>query len=417
MKESRTLEFKEAPTNSFLKTVSAFANYGGGTIIFGINDDGNVVGLADPKAASLSIENKINDSISPQPAYSLAVDDKAGTVTLVVHAGANTPYLYRAKAYRRNDTATIEVDSLQMRRLVLRGQNLTYDGTPSGEQSLTFHALEEALKERVGIESFNNDVLRSLNLYSNDHGYNIAAELLADKNNFPGIDIAKFGESINVINKRLTLAGMSVLTAYDRAVEMYADYYQHETIDGAYRTKVEVVPEEAFREAVANAIAHRAWDVRAHIRVAMFEDRIEVTSPGGLPEGITEQEYLAGRVSVLRNPILAGVLFRLNIIEAFGTGIPRIMRAYEKSLRKPVFEVSDNAVLVILPLFETDLGLSADEREVYACLSRVVPKSMSEVTDAVSFSRTKAAALLKSMVSRGLVTVEGMGRGTRYRLP
>jgi len=417
MKESRTLEFKETPTNSFLKTVSAFANYDGGSIVFGVNDDGDVVGLDDPREACLSIENKINDSISPQPAYSLAIDDKTRTVTLIVHAGSNTPYLYRAKAYRRNDTATIEVDSLQMRRLVLRGQNLTFDATPSNAKDLTFGALAEALKSQVGIEDFDNDVLRSLNLYSNEDGYNVAAELLADTNGFPGIDIARFGESINVINKRLTLEGMSVLTAYERAVETYADYYQYETIDGAYRTKVEAIPEAAFREAVANAIARRTWDVRAHIRVAMFEDRIEVTSPGGLPEGITKQEYLAGRVSVLRNPILAGVLFRLNIIEAFGTAIPRIMSAYEKSLRKPTFEVSDNAVSVVLPLFETDLGLSPDEREVYARLSRVAPKPISQIADAMSFGRSKTAALLKDMASRGLVIVEGTGRGTRYRLP
>jgi len=416
MKESRALELKETITNSFLKTVSAFANYDGGSIIFGIDDSGAVVGLANPREACLSIENKINDSISPQPAYSLAVDYKTNTVTLVVHAGENTPYLYRAKAYRRNGTATIEADHLQMRRLVLRGQNLTFDATPSKEQDLTFDVLAGALKDHVGIESFDDDVLRSLSLYSNDNGYNVAAELLADANGFPGIDIARFGESINVINKRLTLERVSVLTVYERTIEVYADYYQHETIDGAYRTKVEIIPEAAFREVIANAIAHRTWDVRAHIRVAMFEDRIEVTSPGGLPEGITEQEYLAGRVSILRNPILAAVLFRLNIIEAFGTGIPRIMRAYEKSLRKPVFEMSDNAVSVVLPLLETDLGLSSDEREVYACLSRVVPKPISEIADAVSFGKSKTTTLLKSMVSRGFVTIEGTGRGTRYRL-
>ena len=90
---------------------------------------------------------------------------------------------------------------------------------------------------------------------------------------------------------------------------------------------LELVPREAFREAIANALVHRCWDVNASINVRMFPDRIEVTSPGGLPDGITEEMYLAGGPSVARNPILANVFFRLGHIERFRTGIPRIIEA------------------------------------------------------------------------------------------
>ena len=112
MRETKTLECKETVTNTFLKTVSAFSNYDGGTIFFGIDDDGNVKGLPDVRQACLDIENKINDSISPQPNYTLEIQNNDQTIKLTVKSGLQKPYLYRSKAYKRNDTATIVVVKL-----------------------------------------------------------------------------------------------------------------------------------------------------------------------------------------------------------------------------------------------------------------------------------------------------------------
>ena len=87
MRETRILEFKETITNTFLKTVSAFSNYNGGTILFGVDDNGNVKGLLDVKQACLDIENKINDSISPQPNYTLEIQNNDQTIKLTVKSG------------------------------------------------------------------------------------------------------------------------------------------------------------------------------------------------------------------------------------------------------------------------------------------------------------------------------------------
>ena len=121
MKETRQLEFKSDISNTFLKTVSAFANYDGGQIIFGVGDTGERIGLKDPAETCLAIENKINDAIRPQPQYELSVNEKDKTVTLTVEAGPAKPYTYQSKAYRRNDTATIEVDEPELSRLILQG--------------------------------------------------------------------------------------------------------------------------------------------------------------------------------------------------------------------------------------------------------------------------------------------------------
>ena len=414
MRETRILEFKETITNTFLKTVSAFSNYDGGTILFGVDDDGNIKGLPDVKQACLDIENKINDSITPQPDYTLEIQNNDQTIKLTVKSGLQKPYLYKSKAYKRNDTATIEVDTLEFSRLVLDGKNIRFEELPCKDQELSFEILHRKLKETVRIENFDKDTLKTLNLYDDVNGFNNAAGLLADKNHFPGIDIVKFGENISIIQKRSTFENISVLEVYEKAIEVFRDYYQYEVIQGADRKKMEKIPEAAFREAIANALIHRVWDVDSQIRVSMFDDRIEIVSPGGLPSGITEEEYLSGKLSVLRNRNLANVFYRLGFVEIFGMGITRIKQLYAEALIKPDFEVSENAIKIVLPIFEKNADLTQDEAVVYKLLSKTMLKPISEVAPYVPFGKSKTTKLLKEMCQKGVITVEGKGKGTKY---
>ena len=416
MRETRILEFKETITNTFLKTVSAFSNYEGGTIYFGIDDEGKIKGLPDVKQACLDIENKINDSISPQPNYMLEIQNNNRTIKLTVQRGLQKPYLYKSKAYKRNDTATIEVDTLELSRLILEGKNIRFEELPCEDQNLSFEIFQHKLKECIQIETFNRDTLKTLNLYSDGNGYNNAAGLLADRNHFPGIDIVKFGENISVIQKRATFENISILEAYEKAIDMYRDYYQYEVIQGADRKKMEKIPEAAFREAIANALIHRVWDVEAQIRVLMYDDKIEIISPGGLPAGITEEEYLSGKLSILRNRNLANVFYRLGFVEIFGTGITRIKQLYEGKMILPEFVVSENTITIVLPILENALNLTEDERVIYKILSKTMPKPISEIEPYVLFGKSKVTKILKEMVKKGVVIIKGKGRGTKYRI-
>ena len=416
MRETRILEFKETITNTFLKTVSAFSNYDGGEILFGVDDDGNIKGLSDVKQACLDIENKINDSISPQPNYTLEIQNNDQTIKLSVKSGLQKPYLYKSKAYKRNDTSTIKVDTLEFSRLVLEGKNIRFEELPCKDQELSFEILQSNLKEKIQIETFNKDTLKTLNLYDDVNGFNNAAGLLADKNHFSGIDIVKFGENISIIQKRITFENTSVLDIYEKALSVFRDYYQYEVIQGADRKMVEKIPEAAFREAIANALIHRVWDVDLQIRVSMFDDRIEVVSPGGLPSGITEDEYLSGKLSVLRNRNLANVFYRLGFVEIFGTGITRIKQVYSEASVKPSFEVSENAIQIVLPVYEESTNLTEDEKVVYKLLSRNMLKSMSEIAPYISFGKSKTTKLLKDMEQKGVIAIEGKGKGTKYRI-
>lgn len=418
MKESRQLEFKETISNTFLKTVSAYANYDGGSILFGVNDAGEVVGINDIEQKCLDIENSINDSIKPQPEYSMEIINVGKTISLNVRPGVNKPYVYKGKAYKRNDTSTIEVDQIELKRLILAGENMDYEELPSHDQNLEFSYLEQELISKTGIKKLSKDILKTLNLYSDKNGYNIAAAIVSDKNDLPGIDVAKFGETISIFQKRKTLEHQSIIRSFYEAVEMYKDYYQYEKVEGFERKLIETIPEEAFREALANAIIHRVWDINSHIRVSMFDDCVEIVSVGGLPNAVTVESYLSGDLSVLRNPILANVFHRLNLIEKFGTGIRRIKEAYSDSQTKPSFAVTENVIKVTLPLLNDNMDLTQDELAVYNVLSKNINKPISEImaSPSIGFGKSKVTEILKRLASKKLVDIEGTGRGTKYRI-
>ena len=143
MKENRELELKSIITNTFFKTVSAFANYGSGRIIFGIDDDGKVVGIEDLGETCLNLENKINDNIVPKPNFKFIKNGKNKTITLVIEEGLDKPYLDKRKADKRNDTSTIEVGRLELNRFTLEGMNQYFEKLKSNNQDLKFEALKK----------------------------------------------------------------------------------------------------------------------------------------------------------------------------------------------------------------------------------------------------------------------------------
>ena len=194
--------------------------------------------------------------------------------------------------------------------------------------------------------------------------------------------------------------------------------FTNKHIEGFERKLIETIPEEAFREALANAIIHRVWDVNSHIRVSMFDDRVEIVSVGGLPNSVSIDSCLNGDLSVLRNPILANIFHRLNLIEKFGAGIRRIKEAYSNSQIKPTFVVTDNIIKVSLPLLSEKMDLSPDELAVYRVLSKSINKPISEIMASpdIEFGKSKVTEILKRLANKKIVDIEGTGRGTKYRI-
>lgn len=412
-RENRYLEYKQALTKTYLKTVSAFANYNDGIIIFGISDDGRILGMEDAKNVCLNIENQINDSIHPHPDFSLEIRENQ-TIVLSVMKGLNPPYRYNGKIYRRNDSATVEVDEIEEKRLILEGMNLSFEELPIKEKNLSFSYLKERLTQELNLNDFDEDVLKSLNLFDSKKGYNNAAMLFSDSNLFPGLDIAVFGNSINIIKKRIDLSGESILKQYDDALKLFEDEYIVEKIQDGFRRKKALVPLDAFREAIANSLVHRTWDIKAKTKVEMYPDRIVVSSPGGLLSGMSEEEYIQGRYSYLRNPIVANVFHRLGIIEAFATGIRRIKESYHDSYSRPVFSVSENAISVSLPIVE-ECELSVNEDKVLSSMKPNLLYTRKMLEEESGIAKDTLLRVLKSLLEKGLVEKRGNARQSSYR--
>ena len=416
MDENRYLEYKETTnTSTWLKTVSAYANYEGGQIIFGVTDSGEIPGIADAKKVCLDLENRLNDSIRPVPDYELTVQDDQ-TICLTVQAGRFKPYFYKGKAYKRNDTATVEADRMEYIRLILEGENKSFEELAASGQDFTFSCLEKEFADRIGVHKLDKDVFKTLELYSDNNGYNNAAALLADQNDFHGIDIVRFGDSIDKIMYRETIEHQSILNQYHEAIRIFQTYYQYEQIEGAQRVTKELIPEKAFREAIANALIHRTWDVPASIAVSMFPDRIEIRSPGGLPAGLSEEDYLKNQISLLRNPILGNVFFRLKYIEKFGTGIMRINYAYEKALVKPQYHITENSIRVVLPVLSVGEDMGDTENVVIRLLREHGIMSRGQIEDVTGWKKDHVIRILNSLIEKKVITKEGAARSTKYRL-
>ena len=414
-RESKTLEYKESISKSFLKSVSAFANYGDGKIIFGITDDLKIAGMSDPVQDCLRIENMVNDNLDPLPEFFLETNaDK--TITLMVKEGLHKPYLYHNKAYKRSDSSTIEVDRLELTRLILEGSNQSYEEQICVDQTLTFESLKKILMDTLNINEFSTDTLKTLQLMNSEGKINNAGALFADQNHYKGIDIVCFGDSIDEITNRITLEKVSVLEQFHKALEVFRLYYEIEKIDSAERKKIELIPQKAFREAIANALVHRLWDTKSHIKVSMFHDKIDISSPGTLPAGLSESEYLKGKVSLLRNPIIANVFFRLKYIEQFGTGIQRINETYKDSILKPVYEVYENSISVILPCINADLKLNRSEAMMLELFRNGKILSRSQVEELTGLSKSQVNKILNTFIEKNILQRIGTAKNLKYAL-
>lgn len=413
MRETYNLEFKEKISDTFLKTVVAFSNYTGGKILFGVDDEGKLLGIDNPREAMLSIENKINDNIKPQVFYRLDIIEK-DVIQLSVYPGDEKPYFYKSKSYKRNDSATIELDNDELKRLILEGNNKTFDQISTNKNRYSFHYLEEKFKKLLNIESLNTDILKTLDLIDNDKYLTNAGDLLADTNEYNIIDIVKFGEDKDTILSRFQIKNMSILEAFDLSFEKYKEYYQYEVINKAYRQMIESIPEKAFREAIANALVHRNWMTNSYIQVSMEKNSINITSPGGLPSNLTKDEYLNGQISIMQNPIIGNLFFRLNIIESFGTGIRRIKNSYINSKNKPEFHIFENSIKILLPEIKLQLPLSKDQEKVFLAIQNNTLSS-SQIANIVGFGKNKVLKIINELIEMSYAVKIGRGRGTKYK--
>lgn len=146
----------------------------------------------------------------------------------------------------------------------------------------------------------------------------------------------------------------------------------------------------------------------------MFEDRIEIVSPGGLPSGLGKDEYLNGQTSLLRSPIIGNLFFRLRYIEKFGTGIKRINKSYIDSITKPKYQVYDNSICIELPTLLVTQNLTEDEKFLVSLFQGNIKLSRTDLESKSGLGKAKIIRTINSLIEKNIIARSGKGRSTKY---
>jgi len=422
------MELKREYTDDLKKTVIAFANTEGGDILIGVDDDGAAVGVDDVDGTVLRVTNAIRDSIRPDVTMFVlceATELEGKTVVAVkVQRGAARPYYLAGKGIRpegvyvRQSTATVPATESAILKMIRETGGDDYETTRSLKQELTFVSAEKAFREEN--IRFGEEQKRTLGIVGEDGAFSNLGLLLSDQC-VHTVKAAVFeGIGKTVFRDRAESSG-SLLTQVNDAYEYIGKYNRTRAeFSGLRRIDMHDYPPDALREALLNAVVHRDYSYSASILISIFDDRIEFVSLGGLPKGIAHNDLMLG-VSVLRNSRLANVFYRLHLIEAFGTGIPKIMECYHGQKAQPVIEISDNAFKMTLPntnlrreVSDEPNGLSDAERRVMEYLVGRDAASRQEIEAVIGLSQSTTIRVLNALVERQLVSKRGRGKNTVY---
>ena len=349
------LMLEEKKPKSWLKSVSAFANGLGGSLFFGIDNDGIVKGLDDVQHVCESISSRIRDYMDPLPEVEMIPHDIDGLhiLQLKVDAGHYTPYYYvgdgQRIAFVRVGDESMPATAEQMVRLVLKGSNKTFDSlhTDYNAQDYSFTILANTFKKRTNQE-WNKKYLLSFGLVTNTGNLTNAGALFADDSPMwqsrlycTRWDGKEKGDAIN--DAEFTGNVLMLLREAMNFVKSNTKRGWEKLPDGR-KNKPEYA-ERAVLEAMVNHFIHRDYTVMgSEVHLDIYDDRLTVTSPGGMYNGLLIQNLdIADVSSERRNPILANVMAQLDYMEKRGSGLTRIcnetkaLYGYKEEL-KPVFK-------------------------------------------------------------------------------
>ena len=426
--ESEVVELKSKVVGDICKEIIAFANTKGGTLYIGVADDGRVLGVENADRVTLQLNHMIRDSIKPDVTmfvhYETQTVDGKQILSVTVQKGTGRPYYLGSKGlkpsgvYVRNGTSADPATDTAIRMMIKETDGDSFETRRSLEQNLTFDAAKaQFARQKV---PFDFAKMQTLGLVSQDGIYSNVALLLSDQ--CPStIKAATFaGTEKEVFQDRREFSGSLFRQMDDLYAYLDLRNQTKATFQGLYRTDTKDYPEEALRETLMNSLVHRDYSFHASTLVSVYEDRIEVVSVGGLPSGIGLEDILLG-LSVCRNPQLAAVFYRLALIEAYGTGMPKIMKAYAGTGLTPRIEVTPHAFKVTLPNCNAAAKEPAadlpqtNEEKILDVLAQAGAITRSEVDTLLNVSQSTANRILKRMVREGLLVQEGRGRMTRYQ--
>ncbi len=439
---------------SWCKSASAFANTSGGILIFGVADDGTVIGLADAERDAETISEIIKNRLSPIPEFTLEFNtskDEKKLIILRICKGEETPYYYSAdgvtEAYIRIGNESVPADSTDLKRLVMRGKNTSFDSLVStydiGDYSFT--KLKERFKIWTG-RSLEEKSYVSMGMVADNGKLTNAGALLADespirwsrvfcthwngKTKSGGIvdafDHAEYsGSLISLLNDAESFIMNNTKTIWKKLPNS--------------RLELPEYVHRSYFEALVNALIHRDYLINgSEVHVDIFDDRMEIYSPGGMPDGtVIQDRNIQAIPSMRRNPVIADIFARLGYMERSGSGLGKIRSSYEVSAnfetgKEPVFYSDRSQFLVTLcNLNYRDGDMVKDSSENASSASEINLRqdqilqtmlsahkySLGEVADKVGLKETMAKILLDDLVEKGYLRfVAGVNSGRYLRV-
>ena len=441
-RESETVELKEVVVDDIKKEIIAFANCDGGKLYIGVRDDGTVIGLDNADSVSLQISNMVRDAIKPDITmflhYETIVENGKNIVAVDIQRGTDRPYYLAKKGMRpegvyvRQGYSSVPATDTAIRRMIKETDGDRFEAMRCLNQDLTFEATKKEFELRK--TDFGPQQMRTLKLIDQDGLYSNLALLLSDQC-VHTIKVAVFqGTDQTIFKDRREFTG-SLMQQMNEVYD-FIDFRNQTraTIEKLYRIDVRDYPEVAVREALLNLLVHRDYSFSASAFISIYEDRIEFVSIGGLMPGIDLEDVMVG-ISVCRNQDLANVFYRLHLIEAYGTGMGKIMKAYESMQVKPVIETTKNTFKIILPninakyeienaavktksgtpvTVHTEKELSDEEGKILEYARKHGAITRNDVIGLLEVSASTAARVIRKMVKTNLLEQKGKARNTHY---
>lgn len=430
--ESMNVELKEILTSELKKEVVAFANTCDGIIYIGVNDKGEVIGVENSddviERAGASIRNAIKPDVSMYVTLNVELIEKKNIVVIRIQRGASRPYYIAEKGlkpsgvYIRQGNSSVPASEDYIRQMIKETDGDSFEKLRSLNQELTFNYADMIFKNAD--ISFGDIQKKTLGIIGEDNLYTNLGLLLSDQC-VHTLKIAIFeGKEKGIFKDRKEFKG-SLLKQITEAFE-YIDLLNktQATFEGLIRKDERDYPVEAIREALLNAVVHREYSFGASTLVNIYEDRIEFLSLGGIISGLSLEAVMLG-VSQSRNEKLADVFYRLHLIEAYGTGIQKILLNYKNYNLKPVFKTETGAFQVILPNIhhqsETEentekqpLVLDDEYKKIINFLEHGT-KNRKEIQEYIGLSQSKIITMLRELLSLGLIVKIGNGKNTKYQ--
>lgn len=423
--ESETVELKEIYTSDLRKEIVAFINTSGGTIYIGVRDSGEIIGVDNADFVMQQISSSLRDSIRPDVSMftniELLQEDKKFFLKLTVSQGTKKPYYLSDKGlkptgvYVRSGTTSAPATEDAIRMMIKMADGVSFEKNRSLIQELTFHTLNEELQKR-GLE-FTEVQMKNLGILSSDDIYTNMGLLVSDQCKhsikfaiFQGTDKLVFKD-----RKELTGSIFAQLTDAYKTIDFYNG--TKATFHDLLRTDERDYPEDAVREALLNAIVHRDYSFSGSTFINLYSDRLEIISLGGLVSGLSLEAAMLG-ASQPRNEKLAALFYRMKLIEAYGTGISKIISCYRGLPVQPKFESVEGAFQVVLPNIHAQ-KLNVEDKKYLPILKLFESQkeiTRSDVEQALGSGTTHAINMLKEMQEKELITKVGIGRLTRYVL-